>query len=407
MSRTGFEYGRAGLGPKKSRAGLGPKKSRAGLGPEKSWAGFGHDKSRAGLGHEIMRAGARSPAENMERTGPNTMDTDKGKFTMRRREVLGLGGAALAVGLSGVSTKVSAQAASWPEKPVKLILPYAPGGATDLIARPWGEKLTQEFKQQFVIENRGGAGGMIGTEAVSKAAPDGYTFLLTPGATLSVLPIMRTTPYDAVKGFVPVGRVGDLVCGFTVHPSLGVKTFKEMVEYAKKNPGIISFGSAGLGTSTHLRIETLKLKAGIDILHVPYRGSADALNDLLPGTVQMMNEINVIQHIKAGKLILLNINYPTRHPEFPDVPTLTELGHPNSDVPVWYSIQAPAGTPDDIVAKFHAKIVEIAKSDDMIKRMRDINVVVPVQTRAEMAEYLANDIKANTQVIKAADIKLE
>ncbi len=300
-----------------------------------------------------------------------------------------------------------AQSASWPDKPVRLILPYAPGGATDLIARPWAEKLSQEFKQQFVIENRGGAGGMIGTEAVSKSAADGYTFLLTPGATLSIMPLMRQTAYDPFKGFVPVGRVGDLVCGFTVHPSLGVKTFKEMVEYAKKNPGKISFGSAGLGTTTHLRIETLKYKAGIDILQVPYRGSADALNDLLPGTVQMMNEINVIQHVKAAKLILLNVNYPTRHPDFPDIPTLTEVGIPNADVPVWYAVWAPAGTPIDIVEKFHAKIVEIARSDEMIKRMREINVVVPVQTRAEIADYLLSDTKANAEVIKAANIKLE
>ncbi len=326
---------------------------------------------------------------------------------MRRREILGVAGGALAAAVVGTAGQAHAQAASWPDKPVKVILPYAPGGATDLIARPWAEKLSQEFKQQFVIENRGGAGGMIGTEAVSKATPDGYTFLFTPGATLAVLPTLRKTAYDPVASFMPVGRVGDLVCGFTVHPSLGVKTFKEFVDYAKKNPGKISFGSAGLGTATHLRIEMLKLKAGLDILHVPYRGSADALNDLLPGTVQMMNEINVIQHIKAGKLILLNINYPTRHPDFPDIPTLTEVGHPNSDVPVWYSVQAPVGTPEDIVQKFHAKIVEIAKSEEMQKRMRDINVVVPIQTREEMAAYLASDIKANAEVITAAKITLD
>ena len=329
------------------------------------------------------------------------------KTTMRRRAFLGAAGSAIAAGMTGASRRALAQSAGWPDKPVRLILPYAPGGATDLIARPWAEKLTQEFKQQFIIENRGGAGGMIGTEAVSKAAPDGYTFLLTPGATLSIMPLMRQTAYDPVKSFISVGRVGDLVCGFTVHPSLGVKTFKEMVEYAKKNPGKISFGSAGLGTTTHLRIETLKYKAGIDILHVPYRGSADALNDLLPGTVQMMNEINVIQHVKAGKLILLNVNYPTRHPDFPDIPTLTEVGIPNADVPVWYAVWAPAGTPIDIVEKFHAKIVEIARSDEMIKRMREINVVVPVQTRAEIADYLLSDTKANAEVIKAANIKLE
>jgi tripartite-type tricarboxylate transporter receptor subunit TctC len=323
---------------------------------------------------------------------------------MHRREFLALAGATLA---AGVSTQAAAQAQSWPDKPVKLILPYAPGGATDLIGRPWADKLTQAFGQQFVVENRGGAGGMIGTEAASKAAPDGYTFLLTPNATMSVLPLLRKTAYDPVKGFMPVAQVGDILCGFVVHPAVGVKTFKEMVEYAKKNPGKLSYGSAGLGTATHLRVEMLKYRAGIDILHVPYRGSADALSDLLPNTIQMMNEINVIPHVKAGKLILLNINHSQRHPDFPDVPTLTELGHPNSDVPIWFSVWAPAGTPREIVDKLNAKMVEIAKSDDMKAKMASINVVVPAQSPEEIAKRLEEDTRSNAEIIKAADIKLE
>ncbi len=323
---------------------------------------------------------------------------------MHRREFLGLAGATLA---AGFSTQARSQAQSWPSKPVKLILPYAPGGATDLIGRPWADRLSQAFGQQFVIENRGGASGMIGTEAAARAAPDGYTFLLTPNATLSVLPNMRKTPYDPVKSFDPVARIGDLVCGFVIHPAVGPKSFKETIEYAKANPGKLSYGSAGLGTSTHLRIEMLKYRAGIDILHVPYRGSADALNDLLPNTVQMMNEINVLPHVKAGKLILLDINYSERHPEFPDVPTLTELGFPNSDVPIWYSLQAPAGTPKDIVATLHAKIVEIAKGEEMIAKMRSINVVVPIQTPEEMTKHLIEDTARNNEVIQAANIKLE
>jgi tripartite-type tricarboxylate transporter receptor subunit TctC len=324
---------------------------------------------------------------------------------MRRREFLGLAGATLAAGFS--TTRASAQAQSWPERPVKLILPYAPGGGTDLIGRPWAEKLSQAFGQQFVIENRGGAAGMIGTEAASKAAPDGYTFLLTPNATLSVLPNMRKAPYDPMKSFDPVGRVGDFWTGFVIHPAVGPKTFKEMIDYAKKNPGKLSFGSAGLGTATQLRVEMLKYRAGIDILHVPYRGSADALNDLLPNTVQMMNEINVIPHVKAGKLHLLNINHSLRHPDFPDIPTLTELGYPNSDVPIWYAIFAPTGTPKEIVQKLHAKMVEIAKTDDMKARMLALSVVLPVQTPDEMRKYLEDDTKLNAEVIKVADIKLE
>ncbi len=325
-------------------------------------------------------------------------------MTMHRREFLSLAAGTMA---AGVSTSTSAQTTNWPEKPVKLILPYAPGGATDAIARPWSEKLSQAFGQPFVVENRGGAGGMIGTEAAAKSAPDGYSLLLTPNAPLSVLPTLRQTPYDPIRGFAPVARVGDLVCGFVVHASLGIKSMAELIDYAKKNPGKLTYGSAGLGTATHLRIEMLKLKAGIDILHVPYRGSADALNDLLPGTVHMMNEIVVLPHVKAGKLVLLNINFPTRHPDFPDVPTLTEAGIANSDVPVWYSLFAPAGTPAPIIQKLHAKVDEIAKTDDMIARMRAINVVVPPQTPEDIAKYLLEDTTRNAELIKTANIKLE
>lgn len=321
----------------------------------------------------------------------------------RHTSLLGLAAAALVA----IAAPHLVHAQAWPDKPVKLILPYAPGGATDLIGRPWAEKLTQAFGQQFVVDNRGGAGGMIGTEAASKAAPDGYTFLLTPNATLTVLPNLRKTPYDPVKSFAPIGRVGDLVCGFTINPATGIKTFAELIDYAKKNPGKLAYGSAGLGTSTHLRIEMLKYRAGIDILHVPYRGSADALNDLLPNTVQLMNEINVIPHVRAGKLTLLAINHSERHPDFPDVKTLTELGYPNSDVPIWYSMWAPAGTPSDILAKVNAKVQEIAATDEMKKRMRDINVIVPLQSPADMAKYLVEDLARNAGVIKAANVKLE
>ena len=323
---------------------------------------------------------------------------------MRRREFLGTSAAAVGASLLPGNR---ARAATWPERPVKLILPYAPGGATDLLARPWSEVLSKAFGQQFVLEHRGGAGGMIGTEAAAKASPDGYTFLFTPNATLTVLPTLRQTPYDPVKSFEPVGRTGDLVTGFVIHPSVGVKTFKEMVDYAKKNPGKLGYGSAGLGTATQLRLEMLKFRAGIDILHVPYRGSADALNDLLPGNVQMMNEINVLPHVKAGKLFLLNINHSARNPDFPDVPTLSELGYPNSDVPIWYSIHAPAGTSKEIIAQLNAKIAEIAATDDMKARMRAINSQVPIQTPDEMRAYQLADSQRNAELIKTANIKLE
>lgn len=302
---------------------------------------------------------------------------------------------------------IGAQAQSWPARPVRLIVPYAPGGATDAVARPWADKLSQAFGQQFVVENRGGASGAIGVEAAAKSPPDGYTLLFTPSAPLSVLPHLRKTPYDPVKSFDPIGRAGDVINGFVIHPSIGVKTFAELLEYAKKNPGKLAYASSGTGTATHLRLEALKIKTGVDILHVPYRGGADSLNDLLPGNVQMMNEPVTLPHVKAGKLILLNINGSERRPDFPDVPTLTELGVTGADVPIWFSFFAPAGVPKDIIRTLNAKMIELAKTEDMKAALWAVNAVVPLQTPEEMAKDLDIDSARNAEIIKAGNIKME
>ncbi len=301
----------------------------------------------------------------------------------------------------------TATAQTWPTRPVKLILPYAPGGATDVMARPWVEKLTQAYGHPFVIDNRGGASGAIGTEAAARSAPDGYTFLFTPGATLTILPQLRKVNYDPRKDLTPVARVGDLVCGFVILSSLNINNIKELVAYAKANPGKLAYGSAGLATYSHMRVEMLKVRAGIDILHVPYRGSADALNDLLSGNVHMMNEINVLPHVRSGKLKLLNINYSTRHPDFPEVQTLTEQGYPDADLSIQYSIQAPAGTSKDIINALNRKVVEIAKTPEMIARMQSINVVVPVQTPEEIAATQAHEYAENGKLIAEAKISMD
>ncbi len=324
---------------------------------------------------------------------------------MRRREFLKGSAGVLAGGLA--SPAVHAQTANWPAKPVRIVVPYAPGGASDIIARPWAEALSQSFGQQFVIENRGGAGGMIGCETVSKAAPDGYTFLLTPCAALTILPLLQKTPYDPQKGFVPVGRIGDTISGFVIHPAVGPRTLQETVAYAKANPGKLSYGSAGNGTITHFRLEMLKYRAGIDILHVPYRGSADSLNDLLANNIQMMAEINPLPHVKAGKLILLSINHPKRSPEFPDTPTLAECGYPNSDMISWYAIWAPTGTPPDIIARFNARIAEIGNSAEMRKTLQTISAVTVIDKPEDTSKFLGEELQRNADLIKAANIKLE
>ena len=262
-------------------------------------------------------------------------------------------------------------------------------------------------KETPVIEDKLGAGGTLAAGYVAKAAPDGYTFLLTPSAAMSILPLLRQTPYDPRKNFEPVARIGDSIAGFVIHPSVGVKTMEETVKYAKANPGKLVYGSAGLGSIQHMRIEMLKYRAGVDILHVPYRGAADALNDLLPGNIHMMCEINGLPHAKAGKLNLLCMNSPERSPEFPDTPTLTECGYPNSDLPSWYAIWAPAGTNREIIEKLNAKVTEITATDSMKAKMRQVSAAPRSGTPAEIKAFMDNDMKNNEELIKAAKVKLE
>ena len=322
---------------------------------------------------------------------------------MRRRDLV-MAAVLTAFGLPAAAVAQTA----WPDKPVKVVVPFAPGGATDQTARVWVEKLSQAYGQQFVVENRGGgASGSIGIESVAKSPADGYTLLYTPNASIAIVPTLRKVGFDAVKDFDPIARTGDPLVGFTVHPSLGIKTFQELVDYAKKNPGKLTFGSSGVGMANHLKLEAIKNKFGIDILHVPYRGGADTLNDHLPGVVHVMNEPITLQHAKAGKLILLNIDGGTKHPEFPNVPTMKELDIMDAEIPVWFSLWAPAGTPKEIREKLNAKMAEIAKTDDMKARMLAVNVVVPEQSPEDMRQYLVKDIERNKDVIRKNNIKVE
>jgi len=325
---------------------------------------------------------------------------------LRRRTLLtGLGAGMTTAGLPRVALS---QASTWPNRPVKIIVPYAAGGGTDMLARPWAEKLQAAFGQPFVIDNRGGASGTIGAEAAVKSAPDGYTLLFTPNSALNVVPQLRKVNYDPAKDLTPVARMGDIVGAYAIVASLGLTTMAAMVDYAKKNPGKLAYASSGLGTTTHMRLEMLKLRTGVDILHVPYRGGGDALTDLLAGNAHMMNEIVIYPHVKAGKLKLLGMSHPTRNPEFPDCPTMTELGYPNSDVPLWNSLWAPAGTPREVVAVINRKVAEIGATEDMQRRVREINVALPGgDTSPEaVATFYAADTKANADLIRDAKITL-
>ncbi len=323
---------------------------------------------------------------------------------MRRRQFMKLAAGAGAASL--VAPSVLKAQAAWPDRPVRMIVPFAAGGATDLVARPWAEWLTKAFNQQFVIENRGGASGMIGAEAAAKSPPDGYTFFFSSNTATVTLPLIRKLSYDA-KSFMAVGRMGDSMSGFVIHPSVGAKTFPEMVDYAKKNPGKLAFGSSGAGTLPHLRYEMLRIKAGLDILHVPYRGGADTLNDLLAGNIQLMNEGSSLPHAKAGKIYLLNINHTERFAEFPDVPTLTECGLKDADVPAWFALYAPGGTPKEIVERLHGKIYELSKTAEVRAKLQQVACVPIVQTLPDLQKYWEADHVRTAELVKLANIKFE
>ena len=323
---------------------------------------------------------------------------------MRRRTFLKLAGSASA-GLSTFPAVVGAQAA-WPNKPVKIIVPFGAGGGTDNLARFWAEKLGHAFGQPFVVENRGGASGIIGTEAVAKSAPDGYTLLLSSNSPTVSLPLLRKVPYDK-SSLQPVVRVGDAATGFCVHPSTGLKSVKELVDYARANPGKLACCSGGVATCSHMRMEMLAYRTGVKFLHVPYRGGADALNDLLAGTVHFMNDPSTNPSAKAGKLDMLCVNHSTRSPEFPDAPTLAEAGYPDSDVPLWFCIWAPAGVPEPVVEALHAKVTEISKEPDVPSRLLLSGSLPVTSTLAELRAFRDANWNVTADLIKVANIKLD
>jgi tripartite-type tricarboxylate transporter receptor subunit TctC len=308
--------------------------------------------------------------------------------------------------LSLLGPGLPAIAQDWPNRPVKVVSPFPPGGSTDATARPFLEALSKTFGQQFVLENRAGAGGAIGSEAVVKSPPDGYTFCVCPSGSFAIIPHLRKLNYTRDDG-VPVAQLGIYLAGLTVHPSLGVKTMAELVAKAKAQPGKIAFGSAGLGAVSHIRVEALMREAGIQLLHVPYRGSADALNDLLAGNVQMMIENIVYPHVKAGKLTMLAMLADQRHPDFPDVPTAKEAGYPGFNLPLWWGLFAPPGTPQPVIDKLNAAVVAAAKTEEMKQRQMSLGFAVGTPSPAELKADILKQDALYKKIITEAGIKNE
>jgi tripartite-type tricarboxylate transporter receptor subunit TctC len=320
--------------------------------------------------------------------------------------------AALAVaactGWAATPVLAQSDAASFPNKPVRLIVPFAAGGASDGIARVLGTKLGELWKQSVIVENRGGASGAIGTMLVVKAPPDGYTVLLGGPATLSGPPALNpNVPYDNLKDFEHVSIVATFPSALVVHPSIA-KTLPELIALLKANPGKYTYASSGNGTSTHLIAELFKWMTGTNILHVPYKGTGPGLADLVSGEVAMtIAPINAVtSHVKAGRLRALGVTGAKRSPEFPGVPTIGELV-PKFEADSWICVSAPAGTPRAIVDRMSADIRKVVQDPDTVAKFRELTLNPVGSTPEELVKIVREDTERWRQVARVAGIKAD
>ncbi len=301
---------------------------------------------------------------------------------------------------------VSAQ--SFPSRPIKIIVPYSPGGTTDLVARLVGQKLSERLGQPVIVDNKPGANGMIGADAVAKAAPDGYTLgIASPGTHAANASLYKAMPYDTVKDFTPVTLAVSAPMLLVAHPSLGVSNVKELIAAAKSAPGAISYASGGSGSSQHLAMELLKSMAGIDMTHVPYKGSAASYADLMGGTVKLEMDVlpTALPPVKAGRLKVLATGAAKRLPMLPDVPTVAESGVPGYEANSWYGFVAPANLPPDILRKLHDEIVRALREPDVLEKLTNAGVIVVAGTPQAFAAFIRTEMDKSARIVKAANIQ--
>ena len=316
--------------------------------------------------------------------------------------------AALAAG-AALALSQPAQAQTWPAKPIRMVVPSAPGGGTDITARVMAPKLSEFLGQQVVVENRAGAGTMIGGEVVAHAAPDGYTLLMGI-STLAINPAMyRRVPYDALKDFAPITQAVSLPNILVVHPSLPVKSVKELVAFAKARPGQIQFASAGIGTSPHLASELFLYMTGTRMLHVPYKGSGAGLIDVIAGHVPVMTPsiLSGLPHAKAGRLRALGVSSTKRAGGAPEIPTIAEAGVPGYEAVQWFGILAPAGTPRPVIERLHRESVRVLQSPDIRERLQADGADPVASSPEEFAAFLRSETVKWAKVVKAVGIQPE
>ena len=297
----------------------------------------------------------------------------------------------------------------YPSKPVHVVVPFTAGSATDILARTFGQKLSELWGQPVVVENRAGAGGTIGAAVVAKSAADGYTLLVHSAAHAYNPSIYPNLPFDTVKDFVEVVPLAGQPNVLVVAPSAGVKTVAELVALAKQKPGQLNFGSAGTGSGTHINAEKFKLAAGIDVLHIPYKGTPDALTDTMAGRVTyFFSPISAaLPNVREGRLLALGVSTAKRSAALPNVPTIAESGLPGFDYNLWVGVFAPAGTPPEVVDKINKDVARLLQSAEVKERFANLGAEQMPMTPVEFRNFVRAEIDESAKVIKAAGIKAQ
>lgn len=326
---------------------------------------------------------------------------------MKRRTMIGALGAVV---LAQAMMAGNALAQEYPSRPIRLIVPFAPGGVSDTSARVIADKLSQRLGQQVLVDNKPGASGNIGTAMAAQAAPDGYTLLLGFDGTIVINPhVYAKIPFDPIKDFVPVGKIGDAALILITHPSVPAKNLKELVAYSKSNQTGLSYGSAGTGSTPHLAGELLKARTGLNMVHIPYKGGGQAMGDLVGGTLPVLYTAvaGAQQYVKSGKATAIAVSGANRVPALPDVPTMNESGAPGLVSDSWVGLLAPARTPKNIVDKLSAELNAVVNMPDTRERLATLGIVPSGNSSEAFGKQIQSDLKKYSEVVKTASIRVE
>lgn len=311
--------------------------------------------------------------------------------------------------LALTQTHVQAQAQTFPSRTVRIIVPSTPGGAADLVARLMAQQMAESFGQPVIVENRPGAGNIIGTDALAKAAPDGHTLLLAINNHAINASLYKKLPYDPVRDFVAVSLVVSTPHMLLVHPSVPARSVQELIALARVQPGKINYASAGNGTAAHFAAEQFKLAAKVDLTHVPYKGLAGAMNDTLAGTVQVIfpSPLTAMPQVRAGKLVALAVTSPQRSRAMPELPTMQESGVPGYVFDSWYGLLAPRGTPEPVLARLHQAVVQALQSKELLARL-STEAAEPVgSTPQQFTQYLSDEVEKYARLVKELGLQAD